>query len=165
MIGKKIVLFSVLAVFALFAMTATASAVLPPPDEVTCVPPPPPKLCRGTCCCDSNCTEPYALNMTCKECVICGNKYWKPNKDEACFNDVEPYDLCLNWCPQCCNGADDDCDGFTDFPCDQNCTCGLDPSEVEKLPPVPEASTIVLMGVGLLAMTTILLARGRRRGE
>jgi len=115
--------------------------------------------CLGTCCNDSSCTDSFATNVNCSSCTAAG-KYWQPNKDTACFNATTPSDLCLSYCPQCCNGTDDDSDGATDYPADKQCTCGLDPSETEPLLPIPEASSIVLVGIGLLGL--ILLMRWQR---
>ncbi|MFZ2070055.1 MAG: hypothetical protein WAV32_00290 [Halobacteriota archaeon] len=115
--------------------------------------------CLGSCCNDPECTDPFNTNVSCKECISTGN-YWQPNKDAACFDCDAPSDLCLNYCLQCCNGTDDDGDGAADYPADKHCTCGLDPSETEPLPPIPEASSIVLLGVGLLAL--IVTMRWRR---
>jgi len=104
--------------------------------------------CRGTCYSDEGCGNIIAENIPCYECIALGG-YWKPNKDSACFNAGESLDLCLAFCPQCCNGIDDDFDGLTDYPADEQCTCGLDPSEENPLPPIPEAVTILLVGVGI----------------
>ena len=90
-----------------------------------------------------------------KDCIDAGN-CWQPNKDAACFDCDAPSDLSLNYCPQCCNGTDDDGDGATDYPADKQCTCGLDPSEAEPLLPIPEASSIVLVGIGLLGLIVMM---------
>ena len=118
----------------------------------------PPTPCLGACCNDSECTDPFAENMPCSECIAAG-KYWHPNKDAACFNGVEPFDLCLDWCPECCDSADNDTDGDIDYPADGQCSCGLDPSETESLPPIPELPTLALAGIGILGIA--LLARKR----
>ncbi|MBN1455053.1 MAG: hypothetical protein JW945_02210 [Methanomicrobia archaeon] len=117
--------------------------------------------CLGTCCNNTACTEVYAYNMPCQECLDLNNKYWKPNKDSACFNGDPMSDLCLKWCPQCCNGADDEPtpDGKIDFSADKQCTCGLDPSEAYPAAPVPELPTIALFGIGLLALTGYVLRK------
>jgi hypothetical protein len=71
-------------------------------------------------------------------------------------------DLCLNWCPQCCNDInDDDDDEDIDFPADNECTCGLDPSESEPMAPIPELPTIALFSLGLLVLTGYILLRKR----
>ena len=118
--------------------------------------------CLGTCCNDTSCTDSFATNVNCSSCTAAG-KYWQPNKDTACFNATTPSDLCLSYCPECCDGKDNDTDTYIDYPADAQCTCGLDPSETTASPPIPEASTIVLMGVGLIAMSVILLVRRRKR--
>ncbi len=119
--------------------------------------------CLGTCCNDSNCTDPFAINVTCKYCDDLVGKYWKPNKDSACFANYSPSDLCLNYCPQCCNGTDDDSDTYIDYPSDSECTCGLDPSEVEKLPPIPELPTMLLYAMGVLVLTGYVWQRRSKR--
>ncbi len=115
-------------------------------------------VCLGTCCNDSQCSEVYATEMNCSECVQMGN-YWKPHKNSACFGSDQPYDMYLSYCPQCTNGTDDDNDSSADYPLDKECTCGLDPSEEEPLPPVPELPTMILISVGSM----ILIYASRRR--
>jgi hypothetical protein len=115
--------------------------------------------CLGTCCNDAACSEPYATDMTCKECLDLENKYWHPNKDAACFDGASMPDLYLNYCPDCTDGVDNDDDGNTDFPSDVECTCGLDPSEVDPLPPIPELPTILLFSMGLLVLTGYVAVR------
>lgn len=119
--------------------------------------------CLGTCCNDSECTDPFAENVPCSGCIAAG-KYWHPNKDAACFDDHTPFDLCLDFCPECCNATDDDGDGNVDYPDDINCTCGLDLDEGTKNPVgpdpiVPELPTLALAGIGILGIA--LLARKR----
>jgi len=116
--------------------------------------------CLGTCCNDSECTDPFAENIPCKDCIEAG-KYWHPNKDTACFNDVEnPPDLYLTSCPECCDGVDNaDTDTDVDYPADKQCPCGLSPSEDTGGPPIPELPTLALAGIGILG--AILLARKR----
>ena len=118
------------------------------------------EMCLGTCCNDSECNESYATDMTCAECIALG-KHWHPNKDTACFNDT-PFDLCLDWCPACCDCLDNDGDTNIDYPADGECSCGLDPSETTSLPPIPELATFALIGIGL--MLVVGLTRfGRRK--
>ena len=107
-----------------------------------------PEPCLGSCYYDSNCTELAGENMSCCECIG-SNGFWHPNLDEACFGNNTPSDLCLDWCPECVNCYDDDNDTFEDYPSDPECSCGLDPSEREPLPPIPEAGTGILVGLGL----------------
>ena len=114
--------------------------------------------CLGTCYNNSTCTDLFAENVSCKECTEAG-KYWHPNKDEACFGDMTPSDLYLDWCPECCDGDNDDTDDDIDYPADEECTCGLDPSEVAALNPIPERSTFLLTSLGILGM--VLLTRKR----
>ena len=117
--------------------------------------------CLGTCCNDSACNETYLLNVSCQECKnLSNNKYWKPNKDSACFDNYPMADLCLSYCPECCDGIDNnDDDDDIDFPSDIDCTCGLDPSEAYPAAPVPELPTIVLFSLGLLALTGYVLRK------
>jgi hypothetical protein len=121
------------------------------------------RLCLGTCCYEDSCANPIPgmKNITCKECIDTGN-YWTPNKYTACFANEEPFDLCLNWCPECCDGEDNDYDGKIDFPADLECTCGLDPNETEPLPPIPELSTIMFFSVGLLVLTGYVVLRRKK---
>jgi hypothetical protein len=114
--------------------------------------------CLGTCCNDSGCNESYAIDMSCADCIALG-KYWHPNKDTACFGDTEPSDLCLDWCPECCDCANNDTDDDIDYPDDEQCTCGLDPSETESLPPIPELATFALIGVGLMLVVGLMGCR------
>jgi hypothetical protein len=111
------------------------------------------EYCWGTCYDGTACEgEPIGI-MNCSECLAESGRVWKPNKDVKCFNTTSPTDLCLDYCPQCCDGVNNnDGDGNIDYPADTECTCGLDPSESEPAPPVPELATIVLFGVGLLAL-------------
>lgn len=104
--------------------------------------------CLGSCYADPNCTEIVAENISCCECVASGF-YWHPNLDESCFGNNTPEDLCLDWCPECVDCEDNDNDSLEDYPLDPECTCGLDPSERAPLPPIPEAGTIILTGLGL----------------
>ena len=119
--------------------------------------------CLGTCCNDSNCTELWMENVSCSTCID-ADKYWHPNKDTACFDSYEPFDLCIDWCPECCDGDDNDGDGAIDYSADSNCTCGLDLNETTKNPvgpdPIlPELPTLALASIGILG--AILLARKR----
>ena len=108
--------------------------------------------CLGDCYDNPGCTgDIIAEDVPCYECIAMGG-YWKPNKDPACFDDIEPFDICLNWCPECCNGKDDDGDQAVDYPNDPQCVCGLDPSEEELLPPIPELLTLALVGAGAAAI-------------
>jgi len=116
--------------------------------------------CLGTCCNDSSCSDTYATDMTCKGCTDL-SKYWKPNKDSACFDGNSTSDLCLDYCPHCGDSVDNDYDGSIDYPSDGGCTCGLDPSEVDPLPPIPEASSLILLSIGLCAL--VLLVRLQRK--
>lgn len=115
--------------------------------------------CLGTCCNDSECTELWGEDVTCKDCIAAG-KYWHPNEDAACFGDATPSDLCINWCPECSDGGDnDDDDTSTDYPADKECTCGLDPSEAVQLAPIPELPTFILMSIGILGLVMLTQKR------
>ena len=117
--------------------------------------------CLGTCCNDAACSEIHGTDMSCKDCLDLGNKYWHPNKDSACFDGASMPDLYLNYCPECTDGTDNDLDSNIDFPSDLQCTCGLDPSEVNPLPPIPEASSLILLSTGLCAL--LLVVRLQRK--
>ena len=119
--------------------------------------------CRGDCYGDSNCDgTQIGEDINCSECTGRGSGYWKPdNRSSDCFNTT-PHDLCLSYCVECCDGRDNNRDGRTDYPNEGNCTCGLDPSESEKLPPIPELSTFLLMGAGLLALAGYFVQKKRR---
>lgn len=116
--------------------------------------------CLGTCCNDLDCTDPFATNVNCSSCIN-QSKYWHPNKDSACFWSSSPSDLCLSDCPHCSDGSDNDHDGNTDFPSDEECTCGLDPSEVNPMAPIPEVSSWILLSIGLCAL--VLVVRWQRK--
>jgi hypothetical protein len=134
--------------------------------------------CLGTCCFYENgevtsVNEDYATeityqdcepNWTCQQCKYMDG-LWTPNKDAACFGDYTPFDVTLNlsvdYCPQCCNDIDDDSDTNFDFPADEQCTCGLDPSETTPSAPVPELPPIALFSLGLLALTGYVLQQKR----
>ena len=111
--------------------------------------------CLGTCYADANCTDVVAHNVECCECVAEPGFRWHPNLDEACFGNNTPSDLCLDYCPECVDCDDNDEDNFTDYPMDPECTCGLDPSESEPRPPIPELPTIALAGLGILGIALI----------
>jgi hypothetical protein len=119
--------------------------------------------CLGTCCNDSSCSDAYRFNVTCHYCIgLEEEKYWKPNRDSACFDEYPTADLCLSYCPECCNGIDDaDEDTDIDFPSDLECTCGLDPSEASPAAPIPELPPIVLFCMGLLTLTGYVLWKKR----
>ena len=119
-------------------------------------------MCHGTCYNYSDCSDTYAQNVTCKECVDAG-KYWKPNEDAICFGTETPRELCLNYCPDCCNGTDDNGDGKVDYPSEDSCTCGLDPSEDYPMQPIPELPAIVLLSIGLLALVGYTLRKRTER--
>ncbi|GEM_PF-864008 len=117
--------------------------------------------CLGDCYSGPDCTgDLVATNIPCYACIGELGAYWKPNQDSACFAESTPSDLCLSNCPQCCNGIDDDDpDDDIDFPADDECTCGLDPSESMPMAPIPELPTIALFSLGLLALTGYVLRK------
>ena len=107
------------------------------------------KQCLGDCYADNGCGNLIQASVNCSYCINILHGFWKPHKTAECFDESEPLDLCLAFCPQCCNGVDDDFDGLTDYPADEQCTCGLDPSEETPLPPIPEMLTLALVSIGL----------------
>ena len=120
--------------------------------------------CRGRCYEDSGCEGALIEgNMTCSVCTDHVGGYWEPYENEDCFN-TSSYALCLNYCVQCCDGMDNEPapDGAIDYPADGECTCGLDPSESEELPPIPELSTFVLLSFGLLALAVLIWKRRKK---
>jgi hypothetical protein len=116
--------------------------------------------CLGNCYEGSTCDGTPIDEMNCSECLKEAGRMWKPNKDEVCFNGVEPSDLCLDWCPECCDGINNDEDDDTDYPADQECTCGLDPSETTSGPPIPELTTLAFMSIGILGLLLLVRKRG-----
>ena len=115
--------------------------------------------CLGTCyvgTCDGELVGEVG-KMNCSECLKETGRVWHPNMDAACFGDMTPSDLCLDWCPECCDGDDDDTD--TDYPADGDCRCGLDPSEAVPMNPIPELPTFLLTSLGILSL--VLLTRKR----
>ena len=117
--------------------------------------------CLGTCCADPDCLDPLAIDITCKECIDVMGGYWHPNLDENCFPvGAVREDLCLDWCPECCDGIDNaDEDVDIDFPADQQCSCGLDPSEWNPACPIPELATFTLVGIGLMMFAGVVYRR------
>ncbi|MCK4459073.1 MAG: hypothetical protein KAU52_05045 [Methanosarcinales archaeon] len=73
--------------------------------------------------------------------------------------DTIPSDIYLTYCPECSDGDDNDGDGETDYPANESCTCGLDPSEAVPMDPIPELPTLLLMSPGILSL--MMLARKR----
>ena len=121
-----------------------------------------PGLCLGTCYEGTACGGTIiAENMNCSTCLAEAGRVWAPNKDTACFNDT-PFDLCLDWCPECCDCLDNDDDTDIDYPADEQCTCGLDPDETTPLDPIPELATFALIGVGLMLVVG-LMRFGRKK--
>ena len=107
--------------------------------------------CLGECY--DNTGVVVATDIPCYDCINILGVSWKPNKDTACFGSTQPYDMYLDYCPECCNGIDDaDSDMAIDYPEDGECTCGLDPSEDEPKPAVPELATITLIVVGMISL-------------
>jgi len=74
--------------------------------------------------------------------------YWKLYQSYACFNGYDHKDLCLDYCPACCDGEENDGDGYVNLT-DYDCTCGLDSSEEQPMPPIPEILTLALVCVGI----------------
>lgn len=126
--------------------------------------------CLGDCYRFDNCSgDVLQSGVNCSYCTGRGqlNAHWKPNASVNCFNTTTPSDLCLGYCPECCDGKDNgpDPDENIDYPDDLECTCGLDPSESEPQPPIPELSTILLFSVGLLALVGYFVLVRRKKKE
>ena len=120
--------------------------------------------CLGNCYEGTVCEGTLIMeNAKCSVCLSEAGRSWKPNKDANCFGATEPSDLCLDYCPQCCDREDNDVDEKIDYPNDPECTCGLDPSEVAPAPPVPELASVILLGCGLLMLAGYVGLRRRRR--
>ena len=120
--------------------------------------------CLGNCYEGTVCEGTLIMeNVKCSVCLSEAGRSWEPNKDANCFGATEPFDLCLDYCPQCCDREDNDVDGKTDYPNDPECTCGLDPSETAPAPPVPELASVILLGCGLLMLAAYVGLRRRRR--
>jgi hypothetical protein len=110
--------------------------------------------CAGDCYEGTVCEGTLIMeNVNCLVCLTETGRSWKPKKSSNCFGSTAPFDLCLTYCPQCCDGIEneDSLDGI-DYLGDPDCTCGLDPSEAAPAPPVPERPTIILFLIGLLAL-------------
>ncbi len=121
-------------------------------------------------CDGDNCDGGYDLPyVPCWYCIdALGGNSWQPNESIPCYgsqSNIENIgELCLSTCPDCSDGTDNDEDGGIDFLLtgfndensdltnDEQCYCGLDNSEDEPCQPVPELSTLALVGVGLLGL-------------
>jgi len=115
--------------------------------------------CLGSCYDNDTCSANLiGTDMNCSACTNAGY-YWHPNKDSDCFADQTPWDMCMDWCPECCDSVDNDADGGTDYPADGQCTCGLDPSETDPACPVPELATFTLVGIGLMMFAGVMYRR------
>ena len=116
--------------------------------------------CLGDCYVGTTCEgTPVLEDVPCSECIAEAGRVWAPNKDDRCFDGEEPFDLCLDWCPQCCDCVDNDADGDTDFPVDDQCSCGLDPDETTPTGPIPELATFTLVGIGLMMFAGVIYRR------
>ena len=127
----------------------------------------PVQACLGTCYEGTICEGVIiAENMNCSECLAVAGRSWSNYEFESpCNPGYMVPRLCYDYCPECCDGTDNDSDGFTDWPNDLECACCLD--ETEDLdegcpaPCVPELATFALVGCGL-AMVVGLVRFGRR---
>ena len=106
-----------------------------------------------------------ASDVPCYECIGVGTDVsWENYEfDSPCSPGTtvprRPYD----YCPECCDGVNNDGDNLIDWPADPECACCLDETEaVDEGCPVecvPELPTLALAGIGILGIA--LLARKR----
>ena len=123
-------------------------------------------VCLGTCYdktdCEGNVT---AEDITCNECIgVAGGLSWSNYEFDSpcCGGQIVPR-RCYNYCPQCCDGIDNDVDGTTDWPTDLQCACCLDETEDFDegcpAPCVPELATFTLVGIGLMMFAGVVHRR------
>ena len=111
-------------------------------------------ICLGECYPEPDCEGTVtAMDIPCWECIGILGDSWKPTTDCGCDLTC-PEDACYNFCPECCDGFDNDGDGNIDCPYDEGCACCCDFTECDSdpAPCVPELPSIVLISVGLLML-------------
>jgi hypothetical protein len=122
-----------------------------------------PAICLGDCYLELDCEgDITAQGIPCWECIGQLGESWKPTTDCGCDLTC-PEGACYNFCPECCDGFDNDGDGTIDCPYDEGCACCCDFTEGDNdsTPCVPEMPSIVLISVGLLMLAGY--ARVRRK--
>jgi hypothetical protein len=113
-----------------------------------------PAICLGDCYSEPDCGgDVTATDIPCWECIGILGDSWKPTTDCGCDLTC-PDDACYNFCPECCDGSDNDGDGTIDCPYDEECACCCDFTEGDNdsTPCVPELPSVVLISVGLMML-------------
>ena len=121
--------------------------------------------CLGTCYNGTICEgDVIAENVTCWACLVEADRSWENYEFESpCNPGYMVPRLCYDYCPECCDGTDNDSDGFTDWPNDPECACCLDETEATDegcpVPCVPELATFTLVGIGLMMFAGVVYRR------
>ena len=113
--------------------------------------------CGGTCYANADCTGDATENVTCKDCIGVAGLSWSNYEFESpCSPGIMVPRRNYTYCPECCDGIDNDADGSIDWPADEECKCCLDETENFKegcpAPCVPELATVTFVSVGLLGL-------------
>ena len=122
-----------------------------------------PAICLGDCYSEPDCGgDVTAMDVPCWECIGILGDSWKPTTDCGCDLTC-PEDACYNFCPECCDGFDNDGDGTIDCPYDEECACCCDFTEGDSdpTPCVPELPSVVLIPVGLMMLAGYVRMRGK----
>ena len=122
-----------------------------------------PTVCLGDCYSEPDCGGTVtATDVPCWECIGSQGDSWKPTTDCGCDLTC-PEDACYNFCPECCDGFDNDGDGTIDCPYDEECACCCDFTEGDSdpTPCVPELPGVVLISVGLMMLAGYVRMRGK----
>jgi hypothetical protein len=132
-------------------------------------------MCLGECYSELNCTGEELGVMPCWQCLGSAGpgKSWENLPCPMCPCDCKI--RCWEYCPECCDGINNDptndrgvdCDGGLTGVRDEECQCCTDLSESiiddcgygTAEPCIPEVATIALVGVGILGIIGIGLRR------
>jgi len=111
----------------------------------------------GTCYANVDFTGTATENVTCKDCIgVLGLSWQNYEFESPCAPGIMVPRRNYTYCPECCDGTDNDTDGFIDWPADPQCKCCLDETEdfKEGCPGecVPELATVTFVSVGLLGL-------------